>query len=159
MSKSRFIFKPHKHAADEHRTVALVDVYDRETSAHLGMLNPTADGAYILRDRTGERLSVHYSGRFDDMVYLSRETSASILRQRMMTVDKIIERRATSVSAGCPNNWHNTSDHRADIACPDCPTQLGLKFAVHLLETLGYREAEIARLRCEIYTPKEVAAS
>lgn len=125
MPKSRFVFKAHKYAADESRTYGLVDVFDRENGEHLGMLNPTADGCYILRDRTGERLSVRYGGRFDDMVWLSREASAAILKQRVAIIDQNARRRATSVSAGCANNWHNTADHRANVACPDCPSRIG----------------------------------
>lgn len=136
MPKSEFKFTPHKVAADERRQYGLVDVYDRATGAHLGMLNPIADGAYVLRDRTGERLSVRYSGRFDDIVYVSREVAAATLRQRIAQVEAIIEARAASVSAGCPNNWHNGSARYVSTACPECPTQPGLKLALTVVETL-----------------------
>lgn len=117
------------------QTHGLVNVYSRETGEHLGMLNPEREGGYVLRDREGERLSVHYSG-FDDIVYVSRETAASILGQRMRSVQEIKERRATSVTASCPNDWHNGSTYKQVRPCPECPSQIGLRLALATIESL-----------------------
>lgn len=136
MSNSRFSFKPHKYAADERRTYGLADVYDRETGEHLGMLNPTAEDGYILRDTTGERLSIHYSGRFDDNVYTSRDTAAGILVQRMAAIGRVKARRAVSVSAGCSNDWHNGTEYKETRPCPECPSRIGLQVALSRVQSL-----------------------
>ena len=153
MSKSAFIFRPHKAAADERKTHGLVDVYDRETGGYLGMMNPHTDGGYTLRDRNGVRLGANNDGHVEDLTYVSRETSAGILRQRIAQHDRMLARRVGRVSEGCPNNWHNTSEDKATTPCPECPTQPGLQYAVQLLEHLGYGVAEMERLKAEIYTP------
>jgi len=136
MPKSRFIFKAHKHSADEHRTSGLVHVYDRETEEFIGMVNPTAEDGYILRDTTGERLSVHYSGRFDDNVYTSRDTAAAILVQRVAAIGRVKARRAVSVSAGCANDWHNGSEYKETHPCPECPSRIGLQLALSRVQSL-----------------------
>jgi hypothetical protein len=131
---SRFKFTPGN--TDKHgHTHGLVNVYERETGKHLGMLNPERDGGYVLRDREGERLSVRYSG-FDDVTYVSRETAAAILGQRMQKIQEITERRAASVTANCPNTWHNGSTYKQVRPCPDCPSQIGLKLALATIENL-----------------------
>lgn len=135
--KSGFSYRPHKPAADERQTHGLVNVYYRETGEHLGMLNPTSGGAYILRNRQGERLSVQVSA-IDDEVHLSRESAASILRQRIRQYDRALERRVGSVSEDCPNTWHNSSlsGRRAFTPCPECPSQPGLKIALQEVSSL-----------------------
>jgi hypothetical protein len=137
MSKfSEFSFRPHKHADGEIRMHGLVHVIDRSTGDMIGMLNPIADGGYIMRDRDGVRLSESFGSRFDDVCYTSRETAAANLRMRMTTIAQVTERRAASVSAGCPNKWHNTGTYRESEPCPECPTQPGLKFAVDAIQRL-----------------------
>lgn len=150
---SEFVFKSHKPADGERRTHGLVDVYDRASGAHLGMLNPVYGGGYVLRDRNGVRLGASNMGRIEDMAYVSRPTAASLLRTRIRELDAIAERRAGSVSDGCPNNWHNSGSYRETHPCPECPSQPGLKFAVQLLEnTGGWVDADVlARLHGEIY--------
>ena len=151
MPKSEFKFSPHKPADGDRQPRGLVDVYDRETGAHLGMLNPLAGGGYVLRDRTGERLGANNCGYIEDVAYLSRETAARILRSRIKQHDQLAERRVGTVSEGCPNKWHNTGSYKATTACPECPTRAGLKYAVATLERLGYGVTEIERLRADIY--------
>jgi hypothetical protein len=159
-AKSDVIFRPHKPAnSDERKMHGLVDVYDRETGEHLGMLNPIAGGGYVLRDRTGERLGANNHGAIEDVTYLSREPSARILRQRIAQHDRMLAHRVGSVSEGCPNKWHNSpvSTYKAATACPECPTQAGLKYAVQLLDSLnnGDLTLVIDRLHDEIYAPKD----
>lgn len=135
MAQSDFSFRPHKPSAGEDKTHGLMDVYDRATGEHLGMLNPHSDGGYILRNTDGVRLSVEHP-EFDDLTYVSRETSASILRQRVRQFAELAAKRVDSVSEGCPNTWHNTSGYRAVTACPECPSQPGLKLALARIESL-----------------------
>lgn len=159
--KSDVIFRPHKPAsADERKMHGLVDVYDRETGEHLGMLNPIAGGGYVMRDRTGERLGASNHGYIEDVTYLSRDAAARILRQRIAQHDRMLARRVGTVSEGCPNKWHNSgSAYKATTACPECPTQAGLKYAVRLLDGLDYGDLTVVidRLRSEIYAPADDA--
>ena len=167
MSKfSEFSFRPHKHVDGEIRTHGLVHVHDRSTGKMIGMLNPIADGGYIMRDRDGARLSESFGSRFDDICYTSRETAAANLRIRMQTIDEVAARRAASVSAGCPNKWHNTGTYRETTPCPDCPTQPGLKLAVKILRDaadvreLGGDDPDLLRshaddLEALVYTPSD----
>lgn len=127
---SSFSFRPHPIDQKEIRIHALVHVHDRETGEFIGMVNPIRDGGYVLRNREGVRLSAAGFNGFDDEVYTSRETAAAILRQRMRQVTETIENRAHSVTAGCPNTWHNSVKYRQVTPCPDCPSQPGLKMAL-----------------------------
>lgn len=138
MSKfSEFSFRPHKTQADEDKMHGLVDVHDRSTGEMIGMLNPLAGGGYVLRDRDGTRLSKSFGGsRFDDICYTSRETAAGVLRSRMKTIAEATARRDASVSAGCPNKWHNSGTYRETQPCPECPTRAGLKLALARIDSL-----------------------
>lgn len=152
-SKSDYIFRPHKPADGERKTHGLVDVYVRATGEHIGMMNPHTDGGYVLRDRNGDRLGADNCGYIEDLTYLSREPSARILKARIDQRDRMLSRREGSVSQGCPNDWHNTGEYKASTACPECPSQLGLKYAVQLLEANHPDAAHV--LRGEIYTPAD----
>lgn len=133
---SKFKFTAYVPKTDERRTYGLVNVYDRETGELIGMLNPIAETGYVLRNTDGERLSLHYSG-FDDIVYgLSRETSAAILKQRMRRIEEIKAARADSLTADCPNNWHNGSPYKQTTPCPECPSQQIPKAIADLIDNL-----------------------
>lgn len=72
---NRFSFRPHKFQDGERRTHGLVDVYLRESGEMIGMLNPTSDGGYALRDCEGVRIG--------DICYTSRDTAAANLKFRV----------------------------------------------------------------------------
>lgn len=141
----------------EHVPHGLVNVYDRETDRHIGQMNPVKSGGYLLRDVAGVVLSDHDSGRTPGYVALSREPAARMLR---LYVDKQAERlalRVGSVSEGCPNTWHNTSEYRGQTACPECPTQLGIRFAIKILEGAGLQGPVFAAiLSGELYDELKV---
>jgi hypothetical protein len=122
-TQSPFIYRKHIDATPH----GLVNVYDRETGEHAGQLNPVHGGGYILRDRAGRRLDDITDGRLPGWTPLSREPAARTLRTNMRLLDAILELRAGTVTEGCPNTWHNTSDYRATAQCPECPTQAGSK--------------------------------
>lgn len=158
---SKFIFRTHKPAEDEDRQYGLVDVYVRETGEHIGMLNPTARDGYVLRNTEGVRLSVAHGDdwSFNDVVPLSRETCASILQTRVKQFAELLARRAVSVTAGCPNKWHNGSSYRETYPCPECPSQPGLKLALaalhHMPAIQDSRADAIETIHALICTPED----
>jgi hypothetical protein len=136
----------------------LVNVYERYGDRHIGQIHPARGGGYLLRNRDGVNLADFDCGLTPGFVALSREPAARLLRLFVGKQEERLAARTGTTTEGCVNPWHNTADYRGETACPECPTQPGLKFAVHLMEQLGFGdEATIARLREEIYTPEETS--
>lgn len=153
MQKSEFKFVPHKPADGESKVHGLVDVYDRETGEHWGMLNPIAGGGYALRNTGGVRLGEFDHGFTEDICYLSRPTAASILRSRVKAQREVTARRVGTVSEGCPNKWHNAGQYKETTPCPECPTQPGLKLALSVLDRVDAPQGCIDAIYALVYRP------
>lgn len=89
----------------------------------------------MLRNRDGVNLAEFDSGRTPGFVALSREPAARLLRLYVGKQDERLAARTGTVSEACPNTWHNTADYRGKTACPECPSQIGIRLAVQQLRS------------------------
>ena len=112
------------------------NVYDRETGAHIGaMRSERAGDGYLLYNTDGVSLAEFDCGRTPGWVPLSQQPAARLLRRYVQQQAEVLARRTGTVSEACPNTWHNTAKYRETTACPECPSQIGLKLAIKLLRS------------------------